>query len=1237
MPSKWSSRPQIALPDTERGTRSSWRQKLRWPSRSREPPTNRTQRESSPYTDPSNRTDIHWSDIGRNPAASADVEPESTITAPPPPILSENVHVNDDLQAKDSIAVGENDTVAYEPTDLWSAAYREAFSSLGEEEKSMISKGESIEKLFMTLEKTNEEFAGDSLFRRGLRRLQAPLTNIKLALDIASPLAAIEPTASTAVGVVQSVTAVAIAICGAEEELNARIVTMLDHVAIIDECDILGQKLDAGNVIHKALVLVYKDLLSFYMAAHKILTSQSFVLAIVSDQFKQRLSTIVSGFLGHAESLRYRIDNATSGLVADIKQLLQDNKNPAVETKPTCLAVQKLLGANKDKQRSEVHSRIRGLRAIAACEWIAADSKFLEWYKSPASEQLVIFGDMGCGKTTIAAHVIEELIHLNKHRLPRPLLCYHYCVDNETGNVLYIYSSLILQLLDQLEALKIEFNKWYDDTKKTEFLDAAQSSINLGDFFSKCVETLNRDLFVVIDGLDECDTESQEELVTLLNSLLKKTPRLKVFFSSRPQEGIKSLLQGSTEIRWVPTRERDKIIVEYTVNKYLRGLSTAIRSLVAERLSELAQGSAIWVKLTVELIQKRKIHAISPMKTFLADIPSPAALSQLYAKLFAHLVGGDPDNERLASNALDILAVARRPLSILELGWALAVNDLCAEVRTVVALQDYVDEKRALSLLQPFLSEIDEQDVKKHQVKLVHHSLKELILRRDVPADWAQSQDIANERRLQQRHSKLEAGLLHVCVKYLLLDEFDQKDIFSEEEERVQDFQALLGFGMFDDSGVDGQQQDSSEMSQSRENKQQTEQLYYDPSDRGFGELFVYASCFWPDHLRVSAPELLPDTSDIVTLCRAKSKRLQNWTGQNCRPDCTVLPKFHFDSDNLDPLVIVTLYGSEIALKKLLQDQDVGSMEFLNDSVGETIREVIRRRDTSRLSILFRDSRVGPRVQTFRFFCDVMGLWAEARYNKSRDSTGWVDLFDLVADFYDELIQEELGNELLCAAASYGCLPIVERLFKEAAHNPAMRNELLRDPQRDTLRPDHHQSVGEAVWNDHIEVLRYLLQQDGIEVHLRHRGSSGLNVFHKAARYCNPDVISLLISHFREGADKSSNHSHHTPLSYVVFTSSSVPGSTESARILLMQGGADVRAGYTDEPSVWYEPLRVAARSGDAAMCRVLVEAGGANPRSVLKTGDDGRPSLIDHVSNPSVAVGSEVLDTLCSLADIHP
>lgn len=158
------------------------------------------------------------------------------------------------------------------------------------------------------------------------------------------------------------------------------------------------------------------------------------------------------------------------------------------------------------------------------------------------------------------------------------------------------------------------------------------------------------------------------------------------------------------------------------------------------------------------------------------------------------------------------------------------------------------------------------------------------------------------------------------------------------------------------------------------------------------------------------------------------------------------------------------------------------------------------------------------------------------------------------------MIREEWGYELLCQAISYGCLPIVERLFEEAAHNSAMRNELLRDPQRDSsFRLYNHQSVGEAVWNNRVEVLRYLLQQDGI------RDSGGYNVLHKAARYCNPLVMSLLISYFREGVEQTSN-AGETPLSLVAFTSRSTVESRESAKMLIL-GGADVRAGYTDEPS----------------------------------------------------------------------
>ena len=748
------------------------------------------------------------------------------------------------------------------------------------------------------------------------------------------------------------------------------------------------------------------------------------------------------------------------------------------------------------------------------------------------------------------------------------------------------------------------------------------------------MSSLDRELFVVIDGLDECDSESQNELVTLLDSLSNKVQRLKVFFSSRPQEGIENLLQGATQIRWKPTRERDAIIVEHTAKRCLREFPPAVQSLVTERLSELAQGSAIWVRVTIELIQKRKIKAIGPMKSFLAEIPPPAALSQLYAKLFAHETGDDSANEQLATGALEILAVAQRPLNILELGLAVVLNDPCAEIRTVEQLKEHVDERRVLSLLQPFLLQVDFDDVKKRQVRLVHSSLKELILR-DAPSNWGRSQNTAeelkaNKQRIRQRQPKLEASLLRVCVKYLLFDEFDQNDLLSEEQETVQSLEEMPRFALFDDSSDDGEQANSSGASQDPVNEEEAEEIYYDPVQRGFGEFYVYASCFWLEHFKVSAPELLPDMSDIVKLCKASSKRLQNWIGQNCRPDCTITPKFGYNSHSQDPLTVVSLHGPEFALRKLLEDDniDLSSKEFLLDTVHQTIEQIIQWGDISRLSILIRDTLVGPKLQNIRIFHRIMTQWASS----DKKSRPWAGCFDLVFDICDDiLVRGKWGNELLCLAVSCGCLPMVERLFEAAACRPAMRDELLRDVRRDIKPPDYHQSIGEAVWHNHVEVLHYLLKQEGIEVHLQHRDSDGYNVLHKAARWCNPEVVSLLISHFPEGVNQS-NKNGETPLHLVVFGGQAISGRLESAKILLMQGHADVKTGCTDGLSHWGEPLRMAARYGDIAMCRVLVEVGGVDPRRALKI-EDGRPALMDSVDFSELA--PKVLEALCSLASV--
>lgn len=80
-----------------------------------------------------------------------------------------------------------------------------------------------------------------------------------------------------------------------------------------------------------------------------------------------------------------------------------------------------------------------------------------------------------------------------------------------------------------------------------------------------------------------------------------------------------------------------------------------------------------------------------------------------------------------------------------------------------------------------------------------------------------------------------------------------------------------------------------------------------------------------------------------------------------------------------------------------------------------------------------------------------------------------------------------------------------------AEHKAELKTELLRGTQRETqdrsFDKQVHQSIGEAVLGNHVDVVEYLLRQQGIEAHLQHRNFRGENVLHLAARLCNPAMF----------------------------------------------------------------------------------------------------------------------------------
>ncbi|KAK3897898.1 hypothetical protein C8A05DRAFT_38527 [Staphylotrichum tortipilum] len=921
---------------------------------------------------------------------------------------------------------------AHNPSDVWSAAYREAVASLGTDIDITILKGDSVADLFRQLEQVDKDATQESVFWRGvkyLRTLQVPLEKFKLALDLADPLTSIDPMVGSVFGVVKNVTAIAISLATADAAFAKQIGDMLEQLSYIDDCDTLGQKTDKKD-IHKALVLVYQKLLEFYASAFEMLSKKGVKLALEVVLDNGRLPAIVDEFLKHADHLRKLVQKATWEIVEDIKAMLYDHE------------IARWLGGDKMSRQNQQHASLRELRADLACGFLLVDAMFINWYEATNSQQLAILGEMGSGKTVAMSLLVDELRRRSAHQLPQPKVCYHYCADDGTGERVYVFSALILSLLEQLPGLKRTFFDWYKQTMVSGG-DPATSFRALEEWLQTTLDTLDRPLVIAIDGLDECDRQSRNCLIASLRALTQRTPRLKILLSSRPEEEILEQLSGMSKIAMVSDIDRDWIIVEKTVETRLPYLPKDVKALVTETLARRAEGSAIWTKMTVELIEIRGIRALGPMQAFLDEAPQPRQLSQLFVDLFARHTLDDGENQRLAATALEILAVTRRPMSILELAWAAALGATQDPPTSVAALARLADHQRVMSLIYPFVSRVDFNDVRKRQVKLVHQSVKEFVLLhfgpdRSGPQRPATASPllITSDRVLvRQCTERLEACMLELCIRYLLLRDIGEVSLFSPEHLAMEELPQE--WDLFSDTD----EVNDFDLYCPWEVLEQN-MLRYDPTERGFGELFVYASCHWIEHFgAVSSESLLPALDDIELVCQAGSKRLSNWITQNSRPDCTIKPRFTFDPSLYDPLSITSLYGSEAMLQRMLEHSDLSNhTRFLPGPATGAADQILEWGDLSRVQLLWR-SGIGHQIRNKGFFKLAVKQWSNRPYDRQRSH--WDTVFGLVNDLLDVMVSEGWVNELFSIATKTDCAPMARLLMDAAQHQPGLMSELL--------------------------------------------------------------------------------------------------------------------------------------------------------------------------------------------------
>ncbi|CAM1509880.1 Fc.00g002150.m01.CDS01 [Cosmosporella sp. VM-42] len=458
------------------------------------------------------------------------------------------------------------------------------------------------------------------------------------------------------------------------------------------------------------------------------------------------------------------------------------------------------------------------------CDWIVQKEAFVEWQASE-NGRLWISGGPGMGKTMLSIYLTEYLeqgLHRAEDGSPVTTnpLTYFFCdfKDDRRNSAVSILRGLLFQLIQQNELLvdrilpmyKIQQEKLFHQTSFETLWKIFIDMINDG---------RTGRVSCILDGLDECHTESLEHLLWKLRQAQSTTSRLRVIVVSREHPDCLKDSLGRTEVARIQLDPDAKAEISAGLDQYIstrvaelaeiRQYSVELTKHVEATLRQRSNGTYLWVAFVVKDL--RGVYA-PDVEAKLNGFPS--GLDALYERMLQLI---DPNQQKLVKEILRWCTFSLRPLTPNELVSALGIQP----TKFLNDEADILQEK--LKYCGHFLNSSPEG------VTLVHQSAYDFLTsqrRASGVTAWFSLSNIKME----------QAKLASECISYL--------QDFGIDDDLL--FEARLTF-------------DS-----------------WNPQDVGY-RLVLYATRYWPDHFRLSDRHGTDIIRDYPKVFSNKSPVLDRW------------------------------------------------------------------------------------------------------------------------------------------------------------------------------------------------------------------------------------------------------------------------------------------------------------------------------------------------------------------------
>ncbi|KAI8626353.1 hypothetical protein F5Y19DRAFT_227422 [Xylariaceae sp. FL1651] len=456
----------------------------------------------------------------------------------------------------------------------------------------------------------------------------------------------------------------------------------------LDRFEILNKAFVTNMEFQQTLAIFYSDILLFHKNAYKFVRRNSWKLLFFTSwgRFQRRFDNILDDMKRHeklvdlqanacniseAREMREEIKTWKEDSLARLQQLNEQESNKQYES---IMAWSK---ADESDQLAIIDAILAESSKFAGtCSWTLKNQKFKAWLQQSSDcSVLWLQGAPGSGKSVLTSQIARFMKTSNL------FVVRHFCSQRYSSSILYdqVLRSLLLQLLRKNDELVAHVYKDFVLGKKPPTVQALEKLLLTLLKITSDEPRQTKYIWIIIDGLNECEPRDQISVMTLINQITgKKTAGgdtvCKILISSRHSPTIAKRLRTKQVISLSEERNSVKLAIMQYVSQRLQSLHEKLRQLdlgpkeieeVVRVITNKADGMFLYARLVLDYLASNIFYSGAEMKSSIDELPRE--LSDFYQKILTQiLVRLDPRSADRLKSIFGWIAFSKRPLKRME-------------------------------------------------------------------------------------------------------------------------------------------------------------------------------------------------------------------------------------------------------------------------------------------------------------------------------------------------------------------------------------------------------------------------------------------------------------------------------------------------------------------------------------------------------------------------------------------